>query len=134
MCGKNGIQDKGATIRLGAYPCHLADGSLAARVYGAANISERHRHRFEVNNEYRGELERAGMRLSGVSPDQLLVEMIETSRKLISVPLSPGRPHSHAPDTAKSLVGSRHGAHNSPSLQTPRSRKVTASGFADWAM
>jgi CTP synthase len=77
MPGQRGIQDKGATMRLGAYPCHLTDGSLAARVYGASAISERHRHRFEVNNEYRGDLERAGMRLSGVSPDQLLVEMIE---------------------------------------------------------
>jgi len=77
MPGQRGIQDKGATMRLGAYPCHLADGSLAARVYGSASISERHRHRFEVNNEYRAELERGGLRLSGVSPDQLLVEMIE---------------------------------------------------------
>ena len=48
-------------------------------MYGAASISERHRHRFEVNNEYRTDLERAGMRMSGVSPDQLLVEMIEIS-------------------------------------------------------
>jgi CTP synthase len=77
MPGQRGIQDKGATMRLGAYPCHLSEGSLAARVYGSASISERHRHRFEVNNEYRSELERSGLRLSGVSPDQLLVEMIE---------------------------------------------------------
>jgi CTP synthase len=77
MPGQRGIQDKGATMRLGAYPCHLTEGSLAQRVYGSSDISERHRHRFEVNNEYRGELERAGLRLSGVSPDQLLVEMIE---------------------------------------------------------
>jgi CTP synthase len=77
MPGQRGIQDKGATMRLGAYPCQLAEGSLAARVYGAASISERHRHRFEVNNEYRADLEKAGMRLSGLSPDQLLVEMVE---------------------------------------------------------
>jgi CTP synthase len=77
MPGQRGIQDKGATMRLGAYPCQLAEGSLAARIYGAAAISERHRHRFEVNNEYRADLEKAGMRLSGLSPDQLLVEMVE---------------------------------------------------------
>jgi CTP synthase len=77
MPGQRGIQDKGATMRLGAYPCQLADGSLTARIYGSAVISERHRHRFEVNNEYRPELERAGLRLSGLSPDQLLVEMVE---------------------------------------------------------
>jgi CTP synthase len=77
MSGQRGIQEKGGTMRLGAYPCELAEGSLAARLYGAAQISERHRHRFEVNNEYRAVLERDGLRLSGLSPDQLLVEMIE---------------------------------------------------------
>jgi CTP synthase len=77
MPGQRGIQDKGATMRLGAYPCQLADGSLAARVYGTGTISERHRHRFEVNNTFRPELERAGLRLSGLSPDELLVEMVE---------------------------------------------------------
>jgi CTP synthase len=77
MSGQRGIQEKGGTMRLGAYPCELAEGSLAARVYGAAAISERHRHRFEVNNEYRGTLEREGLKLSGLSPDQQLVEMIE---------------------------------------------------------
>jgi CTP synthase len=77
MPGQRGIQDKGATMRLGAYPCQLAEGSLAAHVYGATSISERHRHRFEVNNEYRAELEKHGLKLSGLSPDQLLVEMVE---------------------------------------------------------
>jgi CTP synthase len=77
MSGQRGIHNKGATMRLGAYPCDLADGSLAARVYGAVAISERHRHRLEVNNEFRDQLERAGLRLSGLSPDALLVEMIE---------------------------------------------------------
>jgi len=77
MSGQRGIHNKGATMRLGAYPCDLTEGSLAARVYGAVAISERHRHRLEVNNEFRDQLERAGLRLSGLSPDQLLVEMIE---------------------------------------------------------
>ncbi|MDH5671116.1 MAG: CTP synthase [Myxococcales bacterium] len=77
MPGQRGIQEKGATMRLGAYPCVLKDGSMAARIYGKTRISERHRHRFEVNNEYRERLEAAGLRLCGVSPDDLLVEMVE---------------------------------------------------------
>ncbi len=72
-----GISDKGATMRLGAYPCMLADGSLVREIYGRTNISERHRHRFEVNNDFRDQLEQAGMSLSGVSPDGTLVEIIE---------------------------------------------------------
>lgn len=71
------IDDKGATMRLGVYPCRLEPGSLAARAYGDAVAYERHRHRYEVNNEFRDRLESAGMRLSGVSPDGKLVEIIE---------------------------------------------------------
>ncbi len=71
------ITDKGATMRLGAYPCELEPGSLAARTYDATSISERHRHRFEVNNAYREKLEAAGMVLSGLSPDGMLCEMVE---------------------------------------------------------
>ncbi len=71
------ITDKGATMRLGAYPCVLTQGSLAHHVYGQLEISERHRHRYEVNNEYREILTKKGLQLSGVSPDEYLVEMIE---------------------------------------------------------
>jgi CTP synthase len=77
MPDQKGVVDKGATMRLGAYPCVLKPGSKAAEVYGASEISERHRHRFEVNNNYRDGLERNGMVLSGLSPDGRLVEMIE---------------------------------------------------------
>jgi CTP synthase len=77
MPGQRGIKDKGATMRLGAYPCQLKEDSLAAQIYGSTEISERHRHRFEVNNEYRDRLEAGGMVLSGRSPDDLLVEMVE---------------------------------------------------------
>ncbi len=77
MPGQRGIQDKGATMRLGSYPCALKEGSLSARIYGKTRIDERHRHRFEVNNEYREQLEGAGMVLAGQSPDALLVEMVE---------------------------------------------------------
>lgn len=64
-------------MRLGAYPCVLGEGTLAARVYGARDISERHRHRYEVNNEFRGLLEEAGLVVSGTSPDGRLIEMVE---------------------------------------------------------
>ncbi|HWN70476.1 MAG TPA: CTP synthase, partial [Haliangium sp.] len=71
------VTDKGATMRLGAYPCTLAEGSRAHRTYGKAEISERHRHRYEVNNAYRDALTAHGMVLSGLSPDGKLVEIIE---------------------------------------------------------
>src|SRR5688572_25185998 len=77
MPDQRGITDKGGTMRLGAYPCHLKSGSRALEAYGASEISERHRHRYEVNNNYRDALERNGMVLSGLSPDGRLVEMIE---------------------------------------------------------
>jgi CTP synthase len=71
------VKQKGASMRLGAYPCKLAPGSLAADVYGATEISERHRHRFEVNNAYRDALEKNGLGLTGLSPDGRLVEIAE---------------------------------------------------------
>ena len=71
------VTDKGATMRLGAYPCVLKPGTRAFEAYGTGEISERHRHRWEVNNNYRDTLERHGMVLSGMSPDGRLVEMIE---------------------------------------------------------
>ena len=77
MSDQQGIVDKGGTMRLGAYPCVLKEGTRAAEAYGTLQISERHRHRFEINNNYRDGLERKGMILSGLSPDGKLVEMIE---------------------------------------------------------
>jgi CTP synthase len=71
------VRDKGATMRLGAYPCRLDQGSLASTIYGATEISERHRHRYEVNNDLREQLAAKGLRFSGTSPDKRLVEMIE---------------------------------------------------------
>jgi CTP synthase len=72
-----GKGDMGGSMRLGAYPAELADGSIAAQVYGTTTVSERHRHRYEVNNSYRGRLEESGMVFSGLSPDRELVEFIE---------------------------------------------------------
>ena len=72
-----GERDMGGTMRLGAYPAHLGEGTLAAETYGRRVVSERHRHRYEVNNDYRDRLTRAGLVFSGVSPDERLVEFAE---------------------------------------------------------
>ena len=72
-----GIEDIGGTLRLGSYPCVLNKESKAYQLYGSENIEERHRHRYEVNNDYRDQLEEAGMMLSGLSPDGRIVEMVE---------------------------------------------------------
>jgi CTP synthase len=77
MTMQRGVVSKGGTMRLGAYPCVLREGSLAHRLYGKRKVNERHRHRYEVNNAYREILERHGLVLSGVSPDEGLVEMVE---------------------------------------------------------
>ena len=74
---KEGIEDIGGTLRLGAYPCRLKKDTIAYRLYKKEDISERHRHRYEVNNEYRDILTGSGMILSGTSPDGYIVEMIE---------------------------------------------------------
>jgi CTP synthase len=71
------VTDMGGTMRLGAYPCRLARGSRVAEMYGVAEVSERHRHRYEVANSYRDLFVQRGLRLSGLSPDGQLVEMIE---------------------------------------------------------
>jgi CTP synthase len=77
MPEQRGMRNKGATMRLGAYPCSLAIGSLAADAYGVSEISERHRHRYEFANDYREPLATAGLSLSGTSPDKRLVEVVE---------------------------------------------------------
>jgi len=95
------IKDKGATMRLGNYPCKLLDNSLAARAYGQPLVQERHRHRFEFNNEFREPLHKAGMIYSGVSPDDKLVEVCELADHpwMVSCQFHPeflsrpGRPH-----------------------------------------
>ena len=74
---QRGVEEKGGTQRLGLYPAKLAPGTRAAAVYGAEIIYERHRHRFEVANRYKPQLEAAGMRFSGISPDSRLVEIVE---------------------------------------------------------
>ncbi len=71
------VEDMGGTMRLGAYPCNLLPGTKAYQAYGVAEISERHRHRYEFNNLYRDDLQAAGLRIAGTSPDGSLVEIIE---------------------------------------------------------
>ncbi|MFR9190594.1 MAG: glutamine amidotransferase-related protein [Anaerotruncus massiliensis (ex Togo et al. 2019)] len=77
MPDQRGVVPKGGTMRLGAYPCAVAPGSLLEEAYGAREIRERHRHRYEFNNDYRERLVSAGVRLSGLSPDGRLVEAVE---------------------------------------------------------
>ncbi|SDP07759.1 CTP synthase [Nakamurella panacisegetis] len=77
-----GARDMGGTMRLGSYPARLAEGSLVSEIYGSTSVTERHRHRYEVNNAYREVLEAAGLRLSGTSPDSSLVEFVEMDRSL----------------------------------------------------
>lgn len=71
------VEDLGGTLRLGSYPCILAEGSRAEALFGTREIRERHRHRYEVSNAYRQELSENGMVIAGTSPDGRIVEMIE---------------------------------------------------------
>jgi CTP synthase len=77
MPDQEDIEDIGGTLRLGACPCVLDKNSRAYQLYGSENISERHRHRYEVNNDYRTALTEKGMLLSGTSPDGRIIEMCE---------------------------------------------------------
>ena len=77
-----GDGDLGGTMRLGAYPAFLQEGSVVAEAYGKTQVSERHRHRFEVNNDYRDQLESVGLHISGTSPDGNLVEFVELDRSM----------------------------------------------------
>ena len=77
MTDQKVVTRKGGTMRLGSYPCRIKEGTLANRVYKEININERHRHRFEYNNDYREKMEKAGLTISGTSPDGTLVEMVE---------------------------------------------------------
>jgi CTP synthase len=77
MATQVGVEQKGGTMRLGSYPCVLTPGSLAEQLYGCNESSERHRHRFEVNNKYKELMESKGLVFSGQSPDGRLMEIIE---------------------------------------------------------
>ena len=91
MESQKDVTEKGGSMRLGAYPCELKDNSLVKSIYKKKHISERHRHRFEVNNAYRKQLQDAGIEFSGLSPDETLVEIIEipTHRWFVGVQFHP---------------------------------------------
>ena len=101
MPGQGEDIDKGGTLRLGSYPCVIAEGTTMARCYGDTQIWERHRHRYEFNNDYRDALRAAGMTISGLSPDGRLVEAVELSSQPFYVGVQyhpefksrPTRPH-----------------------------------------
>ena len=81
MENQKSVNKKGGTMRLGSYPCIIKEGTLAEKIYGTKEIAERHRHRFEYNNDYKERLEKAGLICSGTSPDGELVEIVELSQK-----------------------------------------------------
>ena len=101
MPGQSDEIDKGGTLRLGAYPCEIVPGTTMERCYGKTSISERHRHRYEFNNDYRDILKNAGLTLSGLSPDGTLVETVELTDRPFFVGVQyhpefksrPNRPH-----------------------------------------
>jgi CTP synthase len=101
MADQVDVSDKGGTMRLGDYPCVLTPGTHSAELYGATEIKERHRHRYEFNNKYREQLQKAGLVLAGLSPDKRLVEIIEVADHLYFVASQfhpefksrPNRPH-----------------------------------------
>ena len=77
MPDQQGVVEKGGTMRLGAYPCVIKTDSMMEKAYQKAEIAERHRHRYEFNNEYRTAFEKKGMKITGTSPNGLLVEAVE---------------------------------------------------------
>lgn len=101
MPGQSEDIDKGGTLRLGSFPCVIAPGTTMERCYGATNISERHRHRYEFSNDYREVLQRAGLTIGGRSPDGRLVETVELTERPFHVGVQfhpefksrPNRPH-----------------------------------------
>ena len=107
--GQEDIENIGGTLRLGSYPCTLAENSLAKSLYGTSDITERHRHRYEVNNDYREVLEKNGMVLSGLSPDGRIVEMIELKEHPFFIATQAHPEFKSRPDMAhplfKGLVG-----------------------------
>ena len=101
MPGQSDEIDKGGTLRLGAYPCVIEPKTTMERCYGKTEISERHRHRYEFNNDYRDAMQKAGLTLSGISPDGLLVETVELTERPFHVGVQyhpefksrPNKPH-----------------------------------------
>ena len=131
-----GAGDLGGTMRLGSYPARLTEGSVVAEAYGALAVDERHRHRYEVNNGYREELEKAGLVFSGLSPDGTLVEFVELPREVhpyyVSTQAHPefkSRPHRAHPLFA-GLVGAAINAQRAARLVEVERPRSTADASA----
>ncbi|MFM7323186.1 MAG: CTP synthase [Armatimonadota bacterium] len=118
MPDQYGVADKGATMRLGLWPCRLADGSLAERLYGEPLIHERHRHRYEFNNAYRDRIGAGGLVFSGVNPEKNLVEMVELPSHPFYVAVQfhpefrsrPNRPHPLFAGLVEAAISRRSGS------------------------
>ncbi|MEU5914861.1 CTP synthase [Micromonospora sp. NPDC047527] len=137
-----GKGDLGGTMRLGAYPATLTAGSIVAEAYGSTDISERHRHRYEVNNAYRDALTKAGLHISGTSPDGRLVEFIELDRSLHpffvatqahpELKSRPTRPHPLFASFVKSAVAYSQAdqlpVDLDPATEAPTARKAARNG------
>ena len=134
MEAQKDVTDMGATMRLGAYPCKIKDGALASQIYGKSEISERHRHRWEVNNAYRQRLEAAGLVLGGLSPDANLVEMVELPQHpwFVGVQFHPefqSRPLEPHPLFASFISAALRARDERKSSKTAESRHDSASGI-----
>jgi len=118
MPGQSEDIDKGGTLRLGAYPCVIRPGTTMERCYGEGVIQERHRHRYELNNEYRDALAESGLTLSGISPDGTLVETAELTERPFHVGVQyhpefksrPNRPHPLFKGFVAAALEKKHGS------------------------
>ncbi|MET8234330.1 CTP synthase [Micromonospora sp. NPDC005298] len=142
-----GKGDLGGTMRLGAYPATLTEGSIVAEAYGSTEISERHRHRYEVNNAYRDALTKAGLHISGTSPDGRLVEFVELDRSLHpffvatqahpELKSRPTRPHPLFASFVKAAVAYSQAdqlpVDLDPATEAPTTRKAARNGAASKA-
>jgi CTP synthase len=130
MPSQQGVVGKGGTMRLGSWPCVLREGTLARTIYGEETVHERHRHRYEVNNAYRGTFEEHGLVLSGVSPDGELVEMAEVadhpwfigSQFHPELRSRPTRPHPLFRDFVGAALASREASESAGAGAAPPSR------------
>ena len=134
---QRGVVNKGGSMRLGSYPCHLVPRTMARAAYGADEVTERHRHRYEFNNEYREQLEEAGLVASGLSPDGSLVEIFEIRDHLWMVGSQfhpefrsrPNRPHPLFAGFVGAAV-ERLRMREAPSAVTPHGRRLTSGARA----
>jgi len=128
------IIDKGATMRLGSYECALTPGTRAARAYGEESVRERHRHRYEVNNAYVGQLQRAGLMVSGINPRRNLVEIVELKKHpwFLAVQFHPefqSKPdHAHPLFQAFIAAALRHGGKRRRTVEQPAKARKQAKG------